>query len=309
MVFYEKVKPRYGEKDHEDSGTKSENNSGNDLAGLGKVEMSSGIDTYGEGVQRANKMHSSHGSVFDGDFHVFLKEILKQESGNLDVLKMSLTFFFDVLIHSCEEESAVDEWVKLIGQGLEKSPGGGGAKWLVETVANKVEHALSGNWLKSVSNECTLAWCRSGGLKLIGSAIKIYVEVCVGEDPAEVEKFTEFMKNWNSMTSQVVQQFNKANGNGAMMPTKLQSFAAPNNVLGTLISSVAELVNASSLSWNVSGELMAFVLSLSRMEGKGGAMVREGERSERALRKTRILAIDPAKWLQTAATTSTTKLN
>lgn len=292
MLFYEKVKPNRVD----DNKTENDKNMDTDNK---QVAMSSGYDVFQPDVQRSNKAHSWHTFLFDTEFQHFLKRVVElcpisndipqnpidsmgmsspSSSSSLSIvddaqvtwpsaiLQISLTYFFEVLLHSVDNR-VLGDWVKKLSAALENDPSG--ARWFVHKLARKTT-CISANWLRIYVADCPEESSRNAAVKTIGAAIASCISFS-NEQSA--------LKLWIDAWKQQVESLQSG-----VLPTNLIGKSHQYEVvdglevgssssIGILISYITLLLEHAPRTWRYNSELCLLIRDISSIDPDCGGML------------------------------------
>ena len=263
MLFYEKVKPTEPPPTNEAEEAKDQNPTLSDLT------MASGYEAFEPDVKKSNVTHQWQAFLFDAELQSFLKGLLvlggtfETETTTMktgapwkaSVIQMLLTFFYDVLLYS-NERPALGEWVRMLEQTvcLDK----GCARAFLARLASKTK-AVSANWLRTYLSDCPDPQARNAAVRIFSAAF----QSCL-----EMESEQEALRKWSAAWGE---QLAATDRHGAL-PCSLRGewyrFEDPQSDdysrIGTLLSFVNVLIEASPRNWRYIPELNTFVRDLAK---------------------------------------------
>ena len=193
MLFYEKVKPSSNESSVEKDTEMKEANDFNDDS-KNNLALTTGFQVFDSDVKRSNSVHRSHAFLFDTEFQRFVRSMLNvtlskdnddvggaspiSDASYADqnatlawrspVLQLSITYFFDVLLHSLDKASLHD-WTDFLKSALSFSFEG--SKWFVHELAKRTQ-TVNKNWLRIYGSDCPEKLSRQSAMDIIATAIK-----------------------------------------------------------------------------------------------------------------------------------------
>jgi ubiquitin carboxyl-terminal hydrolase 9/24 len=276
MLFYEKVKPK--KKTMSPQEDEKEN-----IPDLTSIRMTSGYDVFEPDVRRSNDTHRWQSFLFDAEFQNFLQGLLglcrlSSNEGNQGietdtsltqgttrgiipspwrktVVEMLLSFLFDVLLYS-HEKPALNDWIlymeQIMADDIEC------AQAFTSKLGQKATE-VSGNWLRTYLLECPDQTARIAGVRVFSKAIEVALSV-----PSEGKNLERWTEAWKEQIALV-------EGSGRMpssLETKrriVEKLAADElctTAIGTVVSSLNELVDAIPRAWRFSPELFLFIRNL-----------------------------------------------
>jgi ubiquitin carboxyl-terminal hydrolase 9/24 len=283
MLFYEKVKPTEppppskDEKDEEKKKPIPKN-----------LAMTNGFDVFEPDVKHSNATHRWQTFLFDTEFQAFLKGLLglcrmsntdnsrgvmsdtqgqPPKDGNdamwkASVVQMLVTFVFDVLLYS-NERFALGEWVKMLEETMygDKSC----ARAFLVRVASKTKE-ISGNWLRTYLSDCPDQVARSAAVRIFSAAFRS----CVTLDD-EQGKLQKWKQGWSEQLTTIgsIKEALPCSLEGEwkiLEDTRSDEYSA----LGTILSFVNVLIEASPRNWRYSPELNTFVRNLANTSSVAG---------------------------------------
>jgi ubiquitin carboxyl-terminal hydrolase 9/24 len=273
MLFYEKVKPTEPPPPAEDDGTKENKLILKDLA------MSSGYEAFEPDVKKSNVTHQWQAFLFDTELQAFLKGLLMlccvsdkdaTESKTTapwkpSVIQMLLTFFFDVLLYS-NERPALGEWVLMLEQAI--CWDGACARAFLARLASKTK-AVSANWLRTYLSDCPDPLARNAAVRIFSAAFRS----CLG-----LESDQDALRKWTAAWAEQLGAIEKFN---TSLPCSLVGdwyrYEDPQSddysLMGTILSFVNVLIEASPRNWRYIPELNTFVRDLAI---QGNDLLRRG---------------------------------
>jgi ubiquitin carboxyl-terminal hydrolase 9/24 len=271
MVFYEKVVPNDIPPIEVDSKLKSEEDNAMTLS---RETTLTGYDVFEPDVSRSNEIHRWQSFLFDVEFRNFLKGMLRfsnsgdhtedaQDTWRSAVVRMLLSFVFDVLMYSSDYAS-LNDWSRILEEIL-----------LDQTeIATSFVHDLarrativSGNWLRTYIMDCPDHSLRAASLRMFTSAI-----ASCSKSVNETKALTNWIRGWREQLGELR---NSAGDTQAVVPCQLQgkfrsledsaSFGAGASCLGVIISFTCTMLEMVPRSWRFSPELCIFVRCLASM--------------------------------------------
>lgn len=290
MLFYEKVKPTEtpppGKEEKEEKKKPIPKN----------LAMTSGYDVFEPDVKHSNLTHRWQTFLFDAEFQAFLKGLLglcrmssaeDSRDGSLvdksdgawraSVVQMLLTFVFDVLLYA-NERFALGEWVRMLEEimGWDKSC----ARAFIAKVASKTKE-VSGNWLRTYLTDCPDQGARTAAVRVFTAAFRSCLNL-----PDEQEKLQKWVQAWAQQLARigVIKEALPCtlDGEWACLEDTKSDMASS---LGTILSHVNVLIEASPRIWRFSPELGIFVRNLANL-----ILIGEGEILRAAMIESQIPA-------------------
>jgi len=299
MLFYEKVKPvKFNPKDSEnDCPMDEESDSKMD------VMLTTGVEVFQADVTRSNTTHRSHAFLFDSEFQEFLKGLLEptltssklvsnsepmlltkpsspeghsgkaEDNWRLALIKLTLSFYFNVLLHSVEKE-ALDEWTKTIVVVLNSSQEG--SKFLTHEVARGT-CAVNENWLRVYTSDCPEDLSRSAAVQVLAAAFRTCISL-----PEEVKALEAWTKAWSQQIAEI-DELAKDRDQQTALPTALESkwghHEDANQIdqgtassLGVIISYLSVLLEMAPRTWRYNAELCALLKELGTVSDENGGV-------------------------------------
>lgn len=281
MVFYEKVKiteqpPLALSKDE----TKNDDTK--------DVVMTSGYDIFEPDVRKSNATHRWQSFLFDTEFQMFLKGLLGlcrmsssngarqvdvgvkslapgtaesnvQDSWRKYLIKMLVTFFFDVLLYS-HDRPGLKDWIQTLEDIMLVD--NDSALSFTRTLASKTR-TVSGNWIRTYLLDCPDQVARRAGVRVFGQAIISSLSF-----PEEQRKLREWVVEWKNYLSRIEK-------NVGPLPCGFEAIDDSSSI-GTILSMLNALIDAIPRTWKYSPELSMFIRNLSSTDhNNGGGIIRE----------------------------------
>lgn len=282
MLFYEKVKPTETPPPSKDEKKKPIPKT---------LAMTSGYDVFEPDVKHSNATHRWQTFLFDTEFQSFLKGLLglcrmpgidrqlgetagvptKDGTDTIwkaSVVQMLLTFVFDVLFYA-NERYALGEWVKMLEETMYGDVSC--ARAFLVKVASKTKE-VSGNWLRTYLSDCPDHLARGAGVRIFSAAFRSCATLV--DEQAKLQKWKQA---WTEQL-RMVESIKEA------LPTSLEGewkslediHSEEYSTLGTILSFVGILIEASPRNWRYSPELNTFVRNLASIgSDQGGDLLRE----------------------------------
>ena len=296
MLFYEKVKPtKFTEDSTRTTDTEMEESNENQVS---SVRMVTGSDDFQADVNRSNTVHRSHSFLFGNEFQVFMKEMLdlfvsdlssdddesmassspilnlnEQDTASLwhlAILDTSLSFFFDVLLHSVEKK-LLDGWRNSLGRALRLSKTG--SLGFISELAKR-SHLVADNWLRTYATDCPEARSREAAMEVIATA---------AESVLFVQEELIRLKSWTFAWQEQVHAWEKASAafqNTSTLPTcllaegkcheDLSSDNSKASILGVIVSFLCLLLEAAPRTWRYTPDLCSLLRSLGSIPSESG---------------------------------------
>jgi ubiquitin carboxyl-terminal hydrolase 9/24 len=303
MLFYEKVKPSTfdpkSEKDTEMDETE-------DIPP--NLPLATGVDVFEGDVMRSNSVHRSHAFLFDGEFQRFIRRMLDKalatDSDHVNdrmmvsspesdrslvedysllpwrvpILELSISFFFDVLLHSVDKVT-LNDWSNVLSSALAVSSEG--SRWVVHEIAKRTR-TVNNNWIRIFASDCPEKASRQAAMYVIVSSMK----GCLSQ-PGEVAS----LKSWTQAWSQQLKSTSALSANGSpqynTMPislegelqshedlSKIDSFGASS--LGVIISYLCLLLELAPRTWQYNAELCYLLKEIGSIPAtEGGEIMRD----------------------------------
>ena len=206
MLFYEKVKPeKYKdiESDQKEGGIENApmDEKEQDAENSQNVEKSSGYDIFQPDVRRSNKIHSWQTFLFDTEFQYFSRGLLDlcllpscsveaeeidspalmsspirtspsiaecDEPWRMDILVLSISYFFDILLHSVDKD-VLKAWTAKLLAALNQNRTG--AMSFTHDLAKKTRR-VGDNWLRVYCSDCPEEASRDAAIQVMAAGIK-----------------------------------------------------------------------------------------------------------------------------------------
>ncbi len=295
MLFYEKVKPAKFDPSESENDTEMDDSEEipNDQT------LTTGFEVFEGDVKRSNSVHRSHAFLFDAEFQRFVRRIsdvgLSSDSyksknsmlsspaespvesytsfpWHVPILELSISCFFDVLLHS-PDKVALNDWSKILSSALASSVEG--STWVVHELARRTK-AINDNWLRIFTSDCPEKVSRQAAMQVIASSMK----GCLRQPKERI-----VLKSW---TQAWLQQLNfDETFKQSPLPVSLQgqfqsledlsrihTFEA--SALGIIISYVCLLLELAPRTWQYNAELCALLKEIASIpEEEGGDIIRE----------------------------------
>jgi ubiquitin carboxyl-terminal hydrolase 9/24 len=285
MLFYEKVKPTDPPPPKQDEKKKDQKNE------IPKnVVMTSGYDVFEPDVQRSNATHRWQTFLFDAEFQAFLKGLLglcrmssseseKASTGTAlaetmdsswrgSVVQMLLTFVFDILLYANEKPSLGD-WIRMLEETMFADRKC--ALTFLAKLASKTKE-VSGNWLRTYLSDCPDQISRSAAVRIFISAV--LSGIASEEEQGKLQKWTQA---W-------VEQLSRITTIRDPLPCVLEAdsksfelakLSSAVTDLGSILSFVNVLIDASPRNWRYSPELCLFIRNIASIDAsRGGEILR-----------------------------------
>mmetsp|Transcript_24463 Transcript_24463/g.35514 ORF Transcript_24463/g.35514 Transcript_24463/m.35514 type:complete len:1442 (+) Transcript_24463:501-4826(+) len=197
----------------------------------------------------------------------------------LAVLQVSLSFVFDILLHSTDKD-AISDWTKKLVDALMIDREG--AKIFVYELARRTKK-VGANWLKVYCSECPESHSRSAALQIIAVAI----QTCLGflSEQAALRRWTQA---WKAQVEDRERLISGKRQHISSMQTKLdgpwQSHEDDSNFeghsasssIGIIISYLSLLLEVAPRTWRLNADLCLFIRELSCISTEeGGQCIRE----------------------------------
>ncbi len=301
MLFYEKVKP---------SDTRTENGTTKDTEMTAidgkKNEMTTGLQVYDSDVQRSNSVHRSHAFLFDNEFQRFIRNILNvslTQSNNYrrdlsmnsspqsevssddtsvawraPILKLSISYLFDVLLHSVDNNT-LNDWTSVLNAALSSSSDG--SKWFIHELAKR-SVTVNKNWLRIYSSDCPEQASRQSAMVIISTAVKKLMT-----QEGEVQALQSWTQAWFQQVNGILNDGNVENH--SPLPTSLhgdmRNLEDVNKIansvassIGIIISFLCTLLELAPRTWQYNAEL-CFLLTEMTSGKEGSAIMRAAMRA------------------------------
>lgn len=269
---------------------------------MSNLELSNGYDVFLPEVRKSNSTHSWQSFLLTDEFQTFVKEIVdlctknpKEEtsldsmditpasspspvippgeidSWRLGVVRMSLSFVFDVLFHLSLKKAALDEWSQTLMHIFSSSTEI--TAMFVGDLAKRT-HDVYENWTRAYAIECPEEGSRRTALQIFACAISSLLS-----RPTEQALLRSWTQSWSSQVSDRERLLmNKRQHTGAM-PTRLEAPAARQlediaNIgvtatsIGIILSFLSELIEVSPRYTQANIELYFFLRELACANGQ-----------------------------------------
>jgi len=301
MLFYEKVKPvkfdsAEEEKEEPAAATDALMEEEPKAVVDSNLELSNGYDVFLPEVRKSNSTHSWQSFLLTNEFQTFVKEILDLctgrkkpkeddhmditpsssplpvipgtdiDSWRLGVIRMSLSFVFDVLFHLPLKNTALGDWSKTLMQIFSSSSEI--TAMFVSDLAKRT-HQVYENWIRAYTMECPEEGSRRTALQIFSCAISSLLS-----RPSEQTLLQNWAQSWLTQVAERERlMLNKRQHVGAM-PTKLEAPASRQlediaNIgvtatsIGIILSYLTELIEVSPRYTQANIELCFFIRELA----------------------------------------------
>lgn len=325
MLFYEKVKPAEFDSEKEDKtepSTPADTTMEEEPKGaISDVILSNGYDIFLPEVRKSNSTHSWQTFLLTDEFQAFVKEILdlctgvKQSYDNdnmditpasspspvipgaeidawrLGVIRMSLSFVFDVLFHLSLKTSALNDWSKTLMHIFSSSSEI--TAIFVSDLAKRT-HQVYENWVRAYTIECPEEGSRRAALKIFACAMSSLLGTSV-----ESQLLMIWTASWGDQVEEREKQIANTRQCSSAMPTKLEAPASQyediTNIgvtatsIGIILSFISELLEVSPRYTQANIELSFFIQELAN--GKEGKLLRDAMVEAQFIARLSCLAI------------------
>ncbi len=298
MLFYEKVKPvtfaRETEVDIRDADAGDAFMEVNAKTVPSNLESSTGYDAFLPGVRKSNSIHSWQSFLLTDEFQAFVKKVLdhctggsrlKWEEDNMDitplssplpdlpglevdswrlgVIRMSLSFVFDILFHLPSKKTAFADWAQTFIHIFSSS--WDSAARFVSDLAKR-SHQVFENWIRAYTMECPEESSRRAALKIFACAIHSLLS-----SPTEQTLLKNWTRGWTLQESTI----EKWVGHQVLaLPTKLElkdvrpledmsKLGVTATSIGVILSFLSELIEVSPRYSQANIELYFFIRELA----------------------------------------------
>lgn len=325
MVFYEKVKPVEFDETAEDNVAAAADGGGEDIPmdeaqadPIPNIEMINGYDVFLPTVKKSNSTHSWQSFLLTNEFQLFVKDILglctdstkaTKASDGMDitpvsspsptlsvmgsevwrfgVVKMSLSFLFDVLFHLSLGKKLVRDWTDKILQVFTLSPDATAA--FVSDLAKRT-HGVYENWVRAYAVECSEESSRRAALDIFAFAMHSQAS-----QPAEQSLLQNWILGWNEQWTErerMLQSRDAQPPADLVLPTKLvdgqlgrmevvSDIGGAATGVGIILSFVSQLLELSPRYVQSNVDLFYFIRTLAQPVSVEGQLLRDAMISAR----------------------------
>jgi len=266
-----------------------------------KLGLTNGYDVFLPEVRKANSTHSWQSFLLTEEFQKFVKEILdvctgwkktkKEEVDSMDitpasspspvipgttenldswrmgVIRMSLSFVFDVLFHLSLKKLALADWSVTLIQIFSSSSEI--AAMFVADLAKRT-HQVYENWVRAYTIECPEEGSRRSALQIFACAISSLLS----SRPTEQALLRDWMASWRSQVAERQRLLMSKRQHAGAMPTKLEapssrkleavaSIGVSATSIGIILSYLSELIEVSPRYTQTNIELCFFIRELA----------------------------------------------
>jgi len=306
MLFYEKVKPaKFNSQDSDEDCPMEETEADSKV----DTTLVSGLEVFQADVTRSNTTHRSHAFLFDTEFQVFLKGLLDHALTSSDLvtndehmvvlnqssaqekelqsqnvgdnwcvalIKLSLSFYFNVLLHSVDKDT-LDEWTQKLVAVLHSSKEG--SKFLLHKIA-KGTRTVNENWLRVYTSDCPEDLSRAAAVRVFVAAF----QTCISFTD-EVVALEAWTQAWSEQLA-VFDKLANERGEQTTIPTSLgpdwQHYEDVSRIdegkassLGIVISYLSTLLEVAPRTWRYNADLCTLLKELgSSPDNKRGDCLR-----------------------------------
>ena len=287
MLFYEKVKPnKFASEGEEKEASASSSTDDAPMEEEPKteaipsnLELTNGYNVFLPEVTKSNSTHSWQSFLLTNEFQSFVKEILNRCTGQhqnnveddsmditpssspspvipgsemdacrLGIVRMSLSFVFDVLFHLPLNKDVLDSWFKTFEQVFSSSIEI--TSMFVADLADRTR-LVNENWIRAYTMECSEEKPRQTALKIFASAIASLLS-----KNAELELLERWMEAWKQQVEDRERLIaSKRDHTASSFPTKLEATFRPledfekigvtATSVGIILSYISELIDVS----------------------------------------------------------------
>ena len=288
MLFYEKVKPNKFASSEGEEKEASASSSTDDApmeeepkteAIPSNLELTNGYNVFLPEVTKSNSTHSWQSFLLTNEFQSFVKEILNRCTGQhqnnveddsmditpssspspvipgsemdacrLGIVRMSLSFVFDVLLHLPLKKDMLDSWFKTFEQVFSSSIEI--TSMFVADLADRTR-LVNENWIRAYTMECSEEKPRQTALKIFACAIASLLS-----KNAELELLERWMEAWKQQVEDRERLIaSKRDHTASSFPTKLEATFRPledfekigvtATSVGIILSYISELIEVS----------------------------------------------------------------
>jgi ubiquitin carboxyl-terminal hydrolase 9/24 len=304
MLFYEKVKPVQFDTSTADAPMEEE-----PKTALSNLENSNGYDVFLPEVRKSNSTHSWQSFLLTDEFQKFVKEILDLcagrkhlkeeddsmditptsspspvlvgtgiESWRLDVIRMSLSFVFDVLFHLSLKKAALGDWSKILMQIFSSSYEI--TAMFVSDLAKRT-HQVYENWVRAYTMECPEEGSRRTALQIFASAISSLLNNSTEQSLLQI-----WTQSWSTQVSEMDKLLTNKRQLGGAMPTRLEALdmrpledianiGVTATSIGIILSYLSELIEVSPRYTQACVELSFIIRELASAPTPTGRILRD----------------------------------
>lgn len=310
MLFYEKVKPVSFVSETEaaigDAGT-SDAIMDEDSKTMPSPELSNGFEVFLPGVRKSNSTHSWQSFLLTDEFRTFVKKVLDQctgrirpkseednmditpmsspspdlpgleiDSWRLDVVRMSLSFVFDILFHLSSKKTALADWSRTLID-IFSSSWDLAARFVADLATRS--HLTYENWIRAYTMECPEEGSRRAALQIFVCAMHSLLS-----NPTEQSLLKDWARGWAFQESKLAK---RPNYQIEAMPTKLEltelrpledtrELGVTASSIGVILSFLSELIEVSPRYSQANVELCFFIKELCGTDAPtAGKLLRE----------------------------------
>jgi ubiquitin carboxyl-terminal hydrolase 9/24 len=298
MLFYEKVKPvtfpSETEAEKTDAGAGDALMEVDAKAVLSNIESSDGFEVFLPGVRKSNSTHCWQSFLLTDEFQTFVKKLidhctggnrlkseedsmditpmsspspdlpgLEIDSWRLDVIRMSLSFVFDILFHLSSKKAALGDWSQTLIRIFSSS-------WdlsarFVSDLAKRSHHVYK-NWIRAYTMECPEEGSRRAALQIFACAMHSLLS-----SPTEQTLLKNWTRGWSFQESKLRE---RACHQVEALPTKLEltelrpledtaELGVTATSLGVILSFLSELIEVSPRYSQANIDLCFFIRELA----------------------------------------------
>ncbi len=291
MLFYEKVKPVTFARDADAGDAVMEVNAKTVPSNL---ESSTGYDAFLPGVRKSNSTHGWQSFLLTDEFQTFVKKVLdhctvgstlKWEEDNMDitpissplpdlpglevdswrlgVIRMALSFVFDILFHLPSKKAAFADWAQIFIH-IFSSSWDSSARFVSDLA--KRSHKVYENWIRAYAMECPVESSRRAALKIFACAIHSLLS-----SPTEQTLLKNWTGGWTLQESKIEKWVDHQ---VQVMPIKLElpevrpledtsKLGATASSIGVILSFLSELIEVSPRYSQANIDLSFFIRELA----------------------------------------------
>lgn len=306
MLFYEKVKPTNSDSQNSDETNDTEMKENDDKKDT--LALATGFEVFDSDVKRSNSVHRSHTFLFDQEFQRFVRTMVnvalshnsndvtettmnaspQSEASSEDlsvtwrspILELAISYFFDVLLHSVDNNT-LNDWTHVLKSALTSSHEG--SKWFVHELAKRTI-TINDNWLRIYGSDCPEKSSCQSAMEVISTAIK---KVVLQKE--EMSVLRSWTQAWKQQLVGFIQIKNAEEQK--QLPTSLQGEMRnlenvnkiDNSVassIGVIISFLCVLLELAPRTWQYNSEL-SFLLTEMTLQStqEGSDLMREALRA------------------------------
>ena len=292
MLLYEKTKPvkmsdaneraedtKGGSPMEEDQNIRSQ-----------PLSLTNGYDAFLPSVTKSNSMHSWQSFLLTPEFQCFMSDVLshsinqtsndidantlappqiEQRSWQYDVIQLSLSFVFDLLLHVSVDKNILESWSAKIGQIFMMYP------IVTEAFVSNLAHrtrCVHENWIRAYTVECSDEQSRRTALQIFTTAIRKQLG-----KKNEQRLLQEWIRGLTNEWSRIIEQIRNGQHVAPMIPESsedVSNIGTTATGIGAILSFVTVLLELCPRFVQTRVELFYFIELLAKSEGSEGQLLR-----------------------------------